>query len=72
MKIEFQNTINEYIELQLYLKKNDKKQKLFFIFLKYSFILFCIMEAVKYFSTHSDLSRYILLIFLYVLYFYGL
>lgn len=63
MKIEFENTLSEYIELQLYLKENDKKQKVFFIFLKYFFILFCIVEAIKYFITHDDLSRYLLLIF---------
>ena len=57
MKIEFENTVSEYIELQLYLKENDKKQKMFFIFFKYFFILFCIVEAIKYFITHDDLSR---------------
>lgn len=69
MKIEFENTISEYIELQLYLKENDKKQKMFFIFFKYFFILFCIVEAIKYFITHDDLSRYLLLIFFIVIIF---
>lgn len=63
MEIKFENTINEYIELQLYLSKKDKKQKLFFMILKYFFIFFCIVEAIKYFITHDDLSRYLLLIF---------